>query len=55
MKFTIWKVKNGYLLNVTYSRQRVESFIFKESERYKMLALVDSILDLTESEPNRPS
>lgn len=45
MKFTIFKVKNGYLLNITYSKQKVESFVFKEAEHYKMLALIDKILD----------
>jgi hypothetical protein len=44
MKFSIYKVQNGYLLNITYSRTKIESWIFNEKERMTMLAKIDQAL-----------
>lgn len=44
MKFTIYHVKNGFLLNVTYSGGKVDSYVFLESERMTMFALIDKKL-----------
>lgn len=42
MKFTIYKVQNGYLLTIVYSKGHHKSFVYKETERMTMLAKVDS-------------
>ena len=44
MKFVIHEVKNGFLLNITYSKTKVESFIFKPEERLRMLAKIDYLM-----------
>ena len=44
MKFTIYRVQNGYLLNITYSQAKVESFIYNNQERMTMFAKIDHIL-----------
>jgi len=46
MKFTIYPVSNGYLLNVTDHKGQKMSFVYKEDERYKMLATIDRYLDM---------
>lgn len=43
MKFTIYKVENGYLLNV-HSSGATKSYIFKDTERMTMLAKIDDLM-----------
>jgi len=43
MKFTIFKVSNGYLLNI-YIGKRSESRVYMETERMTMFAYVDKIM-----------
>lgn len=44
MKFVIYQCKNGYLLNVIYSKGSSESFIYTEQERMTMFSKIDKIL-----------
>ena len=44
MRFNIYQVKNGYLLNIIYSAQRIESFVFTLQERMRMFAMIDQAL-----------
>jgi len=43
MKFVLWTVQNGFLLNVTRG-QNAKSYVFKLDERMKMLAYIDKLL-----------
>ena len=43
VKFSIYKCKNGFLLNVTRG-QKTDSLIYKPEERMTMLARIDDIL-----------
>lgn len=43
MKFIIFKVKNGYLMNVTRNK-KITSYVFVPKERLTMLAMIDSFL-----------
>lgn len=43
MKFTIFKVSNGYLLNTTVMNKH-KSFVFTNQERIKMFAIIDKFL-----------
>jgi hypothetical protein len=49
MKFTIYRVQNGYLLNITYSQAKIESFIYNDKERMTMFAKINHVLG---EEPN---
>lgn len=42
IRFQIYKVKNGYLLNITRGQVR-ESFVYTERERMTMLAKIDQL------------
>jgi len=44
MKFTIYRVRNGYLLNIVYGPKRVESYVYDETQRMRMLAVIDKVL-----------
>jgi hypothetical protein len=43
LKFTIWKIQNGFLLNVT-QRKVTKSYIYTFKERMVMLAHIDKVL-----------
>ena len=57
MKFIIYKVNNGYLLN-TYIKDKTSSYIFTLDERVRMFAYIDKLLgkdpyDQKEQEENK--
>lgn len=43
MKFTIFQVENGFLLNVVYSKSKSKSFIYTPKERMTMFATIDKL------------
>ena len=49
MKFVIYKVENGFLLNV-HTGKTQKSYVFSPTERMRMLAHIDSLLGEEPSE-----
>lgn len=43
MKFSIYQVKNGFLLNVRRG-DKTTSYVFKSEERITMLTMIDKML-----------
>jgi hypothetical protein len=43
MKFTIYRCKNGYLLNITTGKN-AESHVYTDKERMTMFAKIDALL-----------
>ena len=43
-KFTIYKVTNGYLLNVYWGKQKSEAIVYSDRERMTMFAKMDQLL-----------
>lgn len=43
MKFTIYRCRNGYLLNVTTGK-KADSFVYDEKGRMTMFAKIDQLL-----------
>ena len=55
MRFTIYVVQNGFLLNV-HQGDKTTSYVFAPKDRMKMLALIDKRLGLESIVPEeRPS
>ncbi len=44
MKFHIYVIKNGFLLNIIYSKSKVESWKYGFEERMTMFAKIMSVL-----------
>ena len=45
MKFTIFTCQDGrFLMNITFSREKIESHVFTAEERYKMFEKINSLL-----------
>lgn len=44
MNFRIFVVENGFLLNITYSRNKVKSYIYTKKERMTMFAKINQVL-----------
>jgi hypothetical protein len=44
MKFEIYQVNNGFLLNI-YNGKKQGSYIYKEEERIRMFAYIDLLID----------
>lgn len=43
MKFIIFKVENGFLLNIHYSSKKTESYVYTPRERMTMFAKIDQL------------
>lgn len=43
MKFTIYKVENGYLLNVTIGK-KVKSYVYTDKQRMTVFAVIDKLM-----------